>query len=197
MSYDKIAQSWAQVRRELEVDECRLVNILIEGVASDERVLDLGCGTGSPIDQYILTRGMQLTGVDQSENMLKIARHNIPNGEWLKSSIEAFRPSGVYAAAIAWDSIFHVPRQEHFKIFSRTRDALRSGGRFLLTVGGSEHPPFTGSMFGSLFFFDSFPPSTAVSFLELAGYKIIHTEFVDPPTEGRDKGRFAIVAEAV
>ncbi|MGN8139187.1 class I SAM-dependent DNA methyltransferase [Paraburkholderia sp. 22099] len=197
VSYDSIANSWATIRRELSENESRLLKLLFEGVAANDRVLDLGCGTGSPIGEYVLTRGVQFTGVDQSESMLEIARLNLPGGELLKSSIEAFRPSGIYAAAIAWDSIFHIPRQDHFKIFCRTCDALRSGGRFMLTVGGSEHPCFTGSMFGSLFFFDSHPPTTTVSLLETAGFKIIHTEFVDLPTEGRNKGRFAVVAESL
>jgi hypothetical protein len=39
------------------------------------------------------------------------------------------------------------PRERHADILRRVRDTLPEGGRFALTVGGSEHPAFTDTMF--------------------------------------------------
>ena len=47
--------------------------------------VDLGCGTGRPIGEYILERGFLLTGIDQSARMLELARQRLPRGQWLES----------------------------------------------------------------------------------------------------------------
>lgn len=55
---------------------------------------------------------------------------------------------------------------------------------------------FTDTMFERTFFYGSHPPKAALVLLEELGYRIVHHEFLNPPTSGRDKGRFAIVASA-
>ena len=101
-----------------------------------------------------------------------------------------------FAAAIAWDSLFHVPREHHGVVMRRVRAALPRGGRFALTVGGSAGPAFTDTMLGETFFYDSHPPDAATTLLIAAGFAIAHAEFLAPPTTGRDKGRYVIVGAA-
>jgi hypothetical protein len=64
----------------------------------------------------------------------------------------------------------------------------------MLTVGGSDHPAFTDWMFGEEFFYDSHPPETALAILQQVGLEPVLAEFMNLPTSGRDKGRYAIVA---
>jgi hypothetical protein len=52
-------------------------------------------------------------------------------------------------------------------------------------------------MFGREFFYDSHTPEKTKTLLGDAGFQIVHEEFLNPPTSGRDKGRFAVVACAV
>jgi hypothetical protein len=51
-------------------------------------------------------------------------------------------------------------------------------------------------MFGQQFAYDSHPPEVAMGLLRTAGFDVLHSEFLNLPTTGRDKGRFAIVASA-
>jgi hypothetical protein len=71
---------------------------------------------------------------------------------------------------------------------------LEPGGRLAITVGGSEHPPFTDTMFGETFFYDSFPPERVLELLAGCGFVTVRAEFLNEPTKGRDKGRYAILA---
>ena len=71
---------------------------------------------------------------------------------------------------------------------------LAPGGRLMVTVGGSEHPAFTDTMYDQTFFYDSHPPGTVLAMLRHIGFEPLIAEFVNLPTTGRDKGRFAIVA---
>ncbi len=188
---------WDAQRVHLSDAEQRLLELTLEATRPGDSVLDLGCGTGRPIAQYVVARGLSVTGVDQAPGLLAIARERMPLEEWVESRLEEFEPEGQYGAAIAWDSLFHIPRERHAAILRRVRDALPPGRRLALTAGGSEHPPFTDTMFGETFFYDSHAPEAIVDVLEQAGFQIVHAEFLNLPTTGRDKGRYAIVAGAV
>jgi cyclopropane fatty-acyl-phospholipid synthase-like methyltransferase len=196
-SYDAIAHLWDTERNRLSEAEQRILSCLTEFVGPGERVLDLGCGTGRPVAEHFADLGLLVTGVDQSASMLELARRRLPEQTWVLSALEEFEPVGCYAAAIAWDSLFHISRMHHAPIWRRVRAVLPAGARFALTVGGMEHPAFTDSMFERTFFYDSHAPSTALSLLEEAGFSIVSHEFLNVPTAGRDKGRVAIVARAV
>lgn len=195
-AYDSIVSDWDDARTQLSVHERRLLEHTLEPAEPGSAILDLGCGSGRPIGEYLLGRGFLLTGIDQSPRMLELARQRLPRGQWVECSLEAFTPQGRYGATVAWDSLFHIPREHHMTIFKRVRNVLRSGSRFALTVGGSEHAAFTDTMFGQQFFYDSHPPDKAIALLGEAGFEITHSEFLDLPTSGRDKGRFAIIASA-
>ena len=49
-------------------------------------------------------------------------------------------------------------------------------------------------MFGETFFYDSHSPEMAMSILRKAGFEPLIAEYMNEPTAGRDKGRYAIVA---
>lgn len=193
-SYDAIARQWDAARSRLSAPELRFVEGLVRDLASGARILDLGCGSGRPMAEHLLAAGFAVTGVDQSAALLALARARLPQGEWIESSLESYRPQRVFAAAVAWDSLFHIPRHEHLPIFRTVRSSLASAGRFMLTVGGSAHPPFTDVMFGQPFYYDSHPPERALALLQEAGFTLNSSEYLDLPTAGRDKGRFAILA---
>ena len=55
----------------------------LEGLPPGARVLDLGCGTGTPIARHIVDQGFRLTAVDQSQKMLEIARQVVPDAEFI------------------------------------------------------------------------------------------------------------------
>ena len=195
-SYDAIAHQWDETRLLLSDAEKRILDLLLEHAPAGANVLDLGCGTGRPIAEYLVSRKFHVTGVDQSTAMLQLARSRLPDQRWILSSLESFEPDGEFAAVIAWDSLFHIPRDEHAGILARVRSIMPLGSRIALTVGGSEHPGFTDTMFGHTFFYDSHSPDVAIALLTGLRFRMIHSEFLNLPTMGRDKGRFAIIAEA-
>lgn len=196
-SYDAIAPRWDQVRVQLSAAERRIFELLLGSVSPGSRVLDLGCGTGRPIAECAISRQLRVTGVDQSAGMLELAQRRMPEQNWVLSALEVFVPDGIFAAVIAWDSLFHIPREAHAAIIERVRRSLAPSAGFALTVGGSSgHAPFTDTMFEHTFFYDSHPPEVTVSLLEESGFEIVHREFLNLPTTGPDKGRFAIIARA-
>jgi cyclopropane fatty-acyl-phospholipid synthase-like methyltransferase len=194
-SYNRIAAEWDRSRATFFGPERDYVDLLLDGLAAGSPVLDLGCGTGRPIAEYVLARGYAVTGVDQASSLLDLARAHFPQATWIESRIEEVRLlEDHYAAAVCWDALFHIERARHARIIEKIAASLRPGGKVMLTVGGSDHPPFTDSMFGQEFFYDSHPPEAELALVERAGFEPLVAKFINPPTTGRDKGRYAIVA---
>ncbi len=193
-SYDAIAASWDAARAGFSGRERALIELLLDGLPVPSPVLDPGCGTGRPIGEYILARGHRLTGVDQSAGMLAIARTRLPQATWIESDIASFGSPVRYGAIACWDALFHIERDLHPRLLATMAGLLVPGGRLALTAGGSEHPAFTDTMFDRTFFYDSHPPHTLVALLQDLGFRIDAAEFLNPPTDGRDKGRYAVVA---
>jgi cyclopropane fatty-acyl-phospholipid synthase-like methyltransferase len=195
-SYDAIAHHWDEQRIRLSPSEARILTLLTEGLEPGSVVLDLGCGTGRPIATHLAAMGFRICGIDQSPAMLALAQTRLPAHQWIRAEIESVAFDRTFAAAIAWDSLFHIPRAHHEDIFARVRRALPTGGRFALTAGGSDHPAFIDSMLDQQFFYDSHPPSVTMTLLEGAGFRIEHQEYLNVPDGARDKGRIALVAAA-
>lgn len=195
-SYNAIAKDWDNARASLLPYEVPFLERLTENLPKTAKVLDLGCGTGRPVAEFLLRKGIAVTGVDQAEDLLALAKERFPAGRWLQAEMETFEPDEIYDGAVIWDSLFHIPRDHHEPILRRVLGCLRLGSRLILTVGGSDHPPFTDTMFGQSFFYDSHPPSAVINILKSLDAGIEHAEFINPPTTGRDKGRYGIVAIA-
>jgi SAM-dependent methyltransferase len=193
-SYNKIAERWDEVRASFYGREQHYVDMLLEGVVPGSTILDAGCGTGRPIAQHIIARGHRIIGVDQAERLLDTARARYPGERWVYASLEHYAFDHVCQGAVCWDTLFHIPREFHTSILARIARALVPGGRIMLTVGGSDHPPFTDQMLGETFFYDSHPPQQAIEILHSLRFDIVLDEYMNLPAGGRDKGRYAIVA---
>jgi cyclopropane fatty-acyl-phospholipid synthase-like methyltransferase len=194
-SYDHIAEQWhANFRGQSYVDRVLgYVDLVLEGLPSGAKVLDLGCGTGNPIAKYIVEKGFRLIAVDESEKMLEIAKQVVPKAEFIHSDMIRVQLADGFAAAIAWDSVFHVERKHHSAIFHKLAKSLEPGGRLLLSVGGSGADDFTSEMFGHTFFYSGHEPEVTRKSLEAEGFEIELWEVDDPSS----RGHIAVIARRV
>jgi SAM-dependent methyltransferase len=190
--YDNIAEQWhSNFRVSSYVDRVLgYVDLVLEGLQSGAKVLDLGCGTGNPIAKYIVEKGFCVVAIDQSKKMLEIAKKQVPEAEFIHSDMINVDLADGFGAAIAWDSIFHVERHHHSAIFHKLGKSLEPGGRLLLSVGGSGAEGFTSEMYGHTFFYSGHEPEVTRKLLEAEGFEIEVWEVDDPSSHGH----IAIVA---
>lgn len=134
-SYNSIARQWDSARVSFVKDERQYLEALLSGLPAPAPVLDAGCGTGRPIAEFILGRGHRLTGIDQSEELLTIARARFPEGTWIHASIEGYVFEGSYDAIVCWDTLFHIERAHHQRILTDLHHCLTPHGRLMLTGG--------------------------------------------------------------
>lgn len=193
-AYNSIATQWDAARTSFFGKEQEYLDTFLAGIPQASLVLDAGCGTGRPMAEYVISCGYKLQGIDQSPQLLALAKKRFPICEWSLATLEDYPFAGQYGGILCWDALFHIERSYHGSILQRMAASLLPGGRLMLTVGGSAHPAFTDFMFGQEFFYDSFPPQAVIEILQTLGLEILIAEFMNLPTEGRDKGRFAIIA---
>ncbi len=189
VAYDAIAEKFF-ADRSTALREKKYLDLILAGVRPGAKVLDFGCGTGRPIAEHLIARGFAVTGVDGSAGMLALARQTIPAAQLIQARLEAVELADTFAAAIAWDSLFHVDRQHHAAIYRRLAHWLMPGGRLLLSSGGTEDPGFTDRMHGETFYYSSWTPEKVRTLLDVAGFEVELCELDQP--EGR--GHVAIVA---
>jgi len=73
-----------------------------------KRVLDLGCGAGAPVVQYMAERGLRVTGVDSSPTLISLCRQRLPEHEFLVGDMRSLRLARQFDGVLAWDSFFHL-----------------------------------------------------------------------------------------
>ena len=129
--YDACAQAYHESRKTQAPTELRG---LLDRLDDGDAVLDLGCGAGVPIAKSLATRH-RVTGVDVSPEMVRLARRNVPAGNFICADVTSisFNPSS-FDAVVAICPIFHLPRGEHPEFFRRVHRWLRPGGYLLCTL---------------------------------------------------------------
>ncbi len=170
-SYDACAEEYGASRKSNAGLELRGLTERLEGGMS---VLDVGCGAGVPIARA-LSEKFQVTGVDVSREMLSLARRNVPEGNFVCSDVMSVDfEDGSFDAAVAFYSIFHLPREEHRGLFERVHRWLRPGGYFLCTLSQRDEPAYTeDDFFGETMFWSNYGLERSLRTLREVGFEVI------------------------
>lgn len=107
------------------------------GLSPGERVLDVGCGTGTLavlMAQKVGTSG-EIVGIDLSPRMIERARRKalLPQLKFYQQSIEAINfPDGYFDAVTATYVLHEMPRAARCNTLREIRRVLKPGGRLLV-----------------------------------------------------------------
>jgi SAM-dependent methyltransferase len=131
--YDRMAEHYLASKVPLSPAIEATLAALTAGLGDGAAILDLGCGAGVPVTQWLAAR-FAVTGVDLSARQLALARENVPGATFLKADMGAVNfPAGAIDAVVALYAIIHLPREEVPTLLARIARWLRPGGRFLAT----------------------------------------------------------------
>ncbi|HEY2353698.1 MAG TPA: class I SAM-dependent methyltransferase [Gaiellaceae bacterium] len=178
--YDAIGEAFAEWR-ELIVDDPRneWADELMARLDDGARVLELGCGAGSPETKRLAER-FRVTGIDISPRQVERARLAIPDAEFLCADFtELDLTRGSFDAVVAFYVFNHVPRELLAPLLGRIHAWLAPGGRLLAVFGQSDIEGWTGDWLGAPTYFSSFPPETNSRLVEEAGFCIERDEVVE------------------
>ena len=196
-AYDSVAEKYARARRMGPREQGwieRFVSLLPAGAG----IIDLGCGNGEPHLAAMLARGFLVTAVDFSGEQLARARASCPTATIIQADLcEVDLPSSAFDAVLAYDSIFHVPREQHATLFRRVAGWLVEGGVALLTFGyvpeSSGGELYTEHL-GAPTFYSASPMEVSLDYLRDAGLFLLdHDIKANPSGSGVEGGHVVVL----
>jgi len=102
------------------------------GIDADA-ILELGVGTGETTAAVLAVHpAAGLTGIDEGEPMLAVARDRFPAADLRVQRLEDPLPEGTYDLVVSALTVHHLDAAGKADLFRRVRERLRPGGRFVL-----------------------------------------------------------------
>jgi ubiquinone/menaquinone biosynthesis C-methylase UbiE len=179
--YDRIAQEYHHQRdrfdRRDELEE--FASLLPFGA----RVLDAGCGGGVPVARFLTERGFRVVGVDLSRNMIRLAKENVPEAEFIKKEMtELDFDEDSFDGLTAFYSIIHVPREKHSGLFETFRRILKPDGVMLISMGSGEWEGME-NFHGAEMFWSHYGPKRSLQMIEQANFEILFDRLAESGEE--------------
>ncbi|KAA6463040.1 class I SAM-dependent methyltransferase [Acidobacteria bacterium AB60] len=105
------------------------------GLPGGGSVLDVGCGTGLPISQVLIERGLEVFGVDASPSMVAAFRRNFPDAPVECAAAEDSTFFGrSFDGIVSWGLFFLLDEGTQRRLLSKVAGALKPGGSFCFTA---------------------------------------------------------------
>lgn len=189
-SYNKIVDEWDNARKNGSISS--LLVLFASKLKSNRKVLDIGCGTGSPVTKYLSEKDIIVTGIDISEEMIKKAKElNLKNANFIVTDFFDYNPIEKFDGIVAFDSFFHFGKNQQKDIYKRTSSMLTKGG-YLLFTHGKNDSEIIDKMFNEDFYYSSLAVNDVKQLLKESGFKII--ELIEDYKENNDARELIVLA---
>ncbi len=135
--YERNAKAWDEDRSRALVEDvwlCRFSDLL----PSNAYVLDIGCGGGEPIADYLIAQGCNVTGIDASPSMISICKKRFLHSNWLTADMRKLSLGRTFNGMIAWNSFFHLCREDQRKMFPIFRQHAAPDAALIFTSGAED-----------------------------------------------------------
>ena len=180
--YEDNAAAW-DGQRGRDLHEQAWLDRMLALVPTGGSILDLGCGMGEPIAQYLIGRGHPVTGVDSSPALIAIARERFPGQEWIVGDMRALDLGRRFDALIAWHSFFHLSPEDQRAMFPRFAAHVRPGAPLMFTSGWS-HGESIGAWQGEPLYHGSLDPAEYEELLAANSFALVRRVVRDPDCGG-------------
>lgn len=173
--YNKCAKDYLENRDLFK--NIKYLNDLTSRLPNKAKILDLGCGSGIPIDRYLLEKDFEVTGVDISEEQINLAKKNLPKGDFFVGDmLEIDFPNNSFDATVSFYAIFHLPREEHASVLKNIFSILKPGGYLLVTMGLSDWEGTEKDFHGVKMFWSHYGREKNLELIKSSGFNIINEE---------------------
>jgi len=135
--YNRLAKRNLNCR--LFFEDFKHLQNLNKNLKQKSRILDVGCGSGIPVDKYFIEKKHEITGIDISEEQIKTAEKNLPQGKFFVMDMEDITlPDNYFDAVVSFYSIYHTPKENHFKLFKKIHSLLTKKGLVMIAMGSDD-----------------------------------------------------------
>jgi SAM-dependent methyltransferase len=160
------------------------------------RVADVGCGPGR-VAAFMAERGLDVVGVDVSQEMLAVARNAHPHINFEKGQLNGLPiETGALAGAVCWYSIIYTPPERLAEAFGELARVLIPGGYVLLAFQAEGEPLHRTDAQGTHLPLTSYRHTVreVVDYLDDTGFKIYATILRTPELEHETTSQGFVIA---
>ncbi len=147
------------------------------------QILDIGCGNGVPIADYFIRQGFQVTGVDSAKSMIDRCQQRFPLHRWVQTDMRILALPGKFDGLIAWDSFFHLTREDQRRMFAIFRQHANSRAVLMFTSGPGNGEAI-GAFEGEALYHASLAPAEYRQLLQEHGFSVVKMVAEDPDCQG-------------
>ena len=165
-------------KRDLLPFEKNVFDQVINQLPINANILDLGCGSGYPYDNYFAKKNFNLTGVDFCLKHINEAKKNNPNAVYIVDDIEKFQYTTNFDLIMMLFSLLHIPREHHKKVLTEVYNHLNDNGILLLTLRDEDVGDFKykndfcgNEMLWSYYGYDEY-----IKLLNEIGFEVLYSE---------------------
>lgn len=182
--YQRHARAWATARQASPLKEAGWLAQFAAMVPAGGAVLDIGCGPGFPVARYLADRGLAVTGVDTSPEMIALFRAALPGAVAELGDMRELALGQQFDGLLAWDSFFHLTADDQRGMFAVFRRHAGPGCALMFTSG-----PRAGEAIGELegepLYHASLDPQGYRDLLEAHGFDLAAHVAQDADAGGR------------
>jgi SAM-dependent methyltransferase len=180
-TYDRVADDWDR-HRDRSLFERRWLDRFLDH-APGRRILDIGCGSGRPIAQYLSERRAKLTGVDGAERMVELFKANLPEAKAVLADMRGLALNTRFDGILAWDSFFHLSPEDQRAMFPVFAAHAAPKAALMFTSGPQESVEI-GQVHGEEVYHSSFAPKDYEAMLADSGFRVLNYVPEDPSCAG-------------
>ncbi len=184
--YRRHASAWVRDRGDALTVESGWVERFRALLPNRARVLDLGCGAGTPIARTLIEAGHVVTGIDAAPELVTRAQARFPGAVWQVADMRGLDLRRGFDGVLAWDSFFHLAHHDQrgmFPVFARHA----APGAALMFTSGPSHGVAMGEYRGDPLFHASLAPEEYRALLAANGFAVVAHRAEDP-----DAGRHTV-----
>lgn len=134
-TYNKIAVDWFKDHKS---DDWWVegTNFFVSLLKKGGRVLDVGCGAGVK-SKYLLSKGLEVIGIDFSEKFIDIAAREVPEAKFLVMDMKDVNNLGIkFDGIFAQASLLHIAKRDVVDVLSKFVESLAPDGYLYIAVKG-------------------------------------------------------------
>ena len=178
--------------QEIELRVQRVCSAVADAVGSEGRCLDVGCGPGTLVP-FLTKAGLtteQIVGMDLSSEMIRNAKEQHPNIEFIAADYLSFEDEQGFDAIVLLSALHDMP--DMHAVLAKSACLLRPGGKLLISHPQGASHVLNQARKNRILVKRGLPKTDELNSLELGLKLTIEPAGADSHEEGRE-GYFAVL----
>ena len=180
--YNQIAELYNQKRIDKKDANYCYFNALSQYFPSHGKLLDIGCGVAIPVCSYFKEKGFEIFGIDISEEMIALAKKQIPDGKFeVGDMMEMNYHSDTFDLITSTFAIIHIPQEKQLNLLVKIYSYLKTNGVAYLVLGDKNQKEIKREWHGVEMYWSYYSSEEYKDILLKIGFHIIWEEIENLP----------------